>query len=112
MTLREHRPATRKAIYCIRRLTGQLGMCPDVYRRALVVCAQATALYGAALWRDDRKARGEEPVRRAPKAGESAREAITGNFRTTNLGVVMAEPSREATEQQKPTPRADADVVT
>ena len=33
---------------------------------------------------------GEEPMRRAPEAGEPAR-AITGNFRTTNLGVVMAE---------------------
>ena len=29
-------------------------------------------------------------VRRAPKAGESAREGDNGKFRTTNLGIVMA----------------------
>jgi len=56
---------------------GQLGMCPDACRRGLV---QASALYGAELWWDDRKGLGgEAPVRRAPKAGEPAREGDNGH---------------------------------
>jgi len=45
----------RKTIHCTRRLSGQLGMCPDACRKALVACVQASALYGG--W-DDRKRSG------------------------------------------------------
>ena len=59
MTLKEHHSArvvkARKAMHCIRRLTGRLGMCPDACRRALVACVQASAPYGAELWWDDWK---------------------------------------------------------
>ena len=63
MTLKEHHSArmkkARKANHCIRRLMGQLGMCPDDCRRAARgVCVQASALYGAELWWDDRKGSG------------------------------------------------------
>ena len=50
MTLKEHHSArmkkARKAMHRIRHLTGRLGMCLDVCRRA---CIQASALYGAEL---------------------------------------------------------------
>jgi len=54
LTLKLHHSARmkkpRKAMHCIPRLTGRLGMCPDAYRRALIACVQASALYGAKLW--------------------------------------------------------------
>src|SRR5258705_9198788 len=70
----------------IRGLTGK--MC----RKALVACVQASALYGAELWWDDREGAGvknrcDELQRLENQLGR----AVTGNFRTTNLGVVMAE---------------------
>ena len=47
----------RRAMQCIRRLTGQMGLCA-AYKRALVACVQASALYGAELWWDDRQGAG------------------------------------------------------
>jgi len=62
MTLKEHHSArmksARKAMGRIRRLTGQAGLCPGACRKALVACVQATALYGAELWWDDREGTG------------------------------------------------------
>ena len=62
MTLKEHHSTrmknSRKAMHCIRRLTGRLGMYPDACRRALVACVHAPALYGVERWRDDRKGSG------------------------------------------------------
>ena len=59
MTLKEHHSArmksARKAMGRLRRLTGQMGLCPDACRKALVACVQATDLYRAELWWDDRK---------------------------------------------------------
>jgi len=57
-----------------------------------VACVQASALYGAELWWDDREGSGvknrcDELQRLENQLGR----AVTGNFRTTNLGVVMAE---------------------
>jgi len=50
MTPKEHHSArmkkARKAMHCIRRLTGRLKICPDACRRALAACVQASALYG------------------------------------------------------------------
>jgi len=78
-----------------------------------VVCVQASALYGAELWRDDRS---EVPVRRAPKAGDPAREGDNREFQDhqsgSHDGRVGHATSREPTEQQKPTPLAEANVVT
>jgi len=62
MILKGHHSArmktARKAMHRIRRLTGQMGLCPDACRRALVACVQASALYGAELWWDDREGAG------------------------------------------------------
>jgi len=62
MTLKEYHSArmkkARKAMHYIRRLTGQMGMCPDACRGTLVACVQASALYGAELWWDDREGSG------------------------------------------------------
>jgi len=62
MALKEHHSArmksARKAMGRIRRLTGQVGLCPGACIKALVACVQATALYGAELWWDDREGGG------------------------------------------------------
>jgi len=96
MTLKEHHSArmksARKAMGRIRRLTGQAGLCPGACRKALVACVQATALYGAELWWDDRKGAGVKTrCDDLQKLENQMGRAVTGNFRTTNLGVVMAE---------------------
>jgi len=53
---------------------------------------QATALYGAKLWWDDRKGAGvKNRCDELQKLENQMGRAVTGNFRTTNLGVVMAE---------------------
>jgi len=70
-----------------------------------VACVQASALYGAELWWE-----GSGVGNRRDKLQKLQNQlggAITGNFRTTNLGVVMAESGREPTEQQKSTPCAE-----
>jgi len=85
MTLKEHHSArmkkARKVMHCIRRLTGQLGMCPDACRRTLVACVQEPALYGAELWVGRPGGLGShKPLRRAPKAAEPARECHNGEL--------------------------------
>jgi len=58
-------------------------MCPDGYRRAL---------YGAELWWDDRKGSGvKNRCDEFQNLENQLGRAIAGNFRATNLGVVMAE---------------------
>jgi len=96
MSLKEHHSArmksARKAMGRIRRLTGQAGLCPGACRKALVAYVQATALYGAELWWDDREGAGVKNRRdEIQKLENQLGRAVTGNFRTTNLGVVMAE---------------------
>jgi len=96
MTLKEHHSArvksARKAMGRIRRLTGQAGLCSGACRKALVACVQATALYRAELWWDDREGAGVKNRRdEIQKLENRLGRAVTGNFRTTNLGVVMAE---------------------
>ena len=60
LTLKEHRSARMKKAWTaaqrVRCLTGQMGLCPDACRRALVACVQA--LYRAELWWDDREGAG------------------------------------------------------
>jgi len=57
-----------------------------------VACVQASALYGAELWWDDRKGAGvKNRCDELQKLESQLGRAVTGNFRTTNLGVVMAE---------------------
>jgi len=62
MTVKEHHSArmkkARRVMQCIRRLTGQMALCPDACKRALVACVQASALYRAELWCDDRQGAG------------------------------------------------------
>jgi len=50
------------AMQCICRLTGQMGLCPDACKRALVECMQASALYGAELRWDGRQGAGVKTV--------------------------------------------------
>jgi len=92
LTLKEHHSArmkrARTGAQRVRRLTGQMELCSDACRRALVACVQASALYGSELWWDDRegvgvKSRRDELQRLDSQLGR----AVTGNFRTTNLGV-------------------------
>ena len=53
---------------------------------------QATALYGAELWWDDRKGTAvKNRCDELQKLENQMGRAVTGNFRTTNLGVVIAE---------------------
>jgi len=80
-----------------------------------VACVQAS-IRGRAVVRRSERLGGEDPVRRAPKAGEPAREGDNGEFLDHQSGSrdgrVGLAPSREPTEQHKPTPRVKADVVT
>jgi len=55
-----------------------------------VACVQAPALYGAELWWEGSKVKNR--CDELQKLRKQLGRAITGNFRTTNLGVVMAEP--------------------
>jgi len=96
MTLKEYHSArmkkARRAMGCIRRLTGKMGLCPAACKKALVACVQASALYGAELWWDDRNRAGvKNRCDELQKLENQMGRAVTGNFRTTNLGVVMAE---------------------
>jgi len=63
LTLKKHHSArmksARKAMNCIRRLTG---LCPDPCRRCSR-CVQVSALFGAELWWDDREGAGVKNVR-------------------------------------------------
>jgi len=71
---------------------GQAGLCPGACRKALVACVQATGLYGAELWWDDRQGAGVKNRRdEIQKLENQLGRAVTGNLRTTNLGVVIAE---------------------
>ena len=57
-----------------------------------MACVQASALYGAELWWDDREGAGVKNRRdELQRLENQLGRAVTGNFRTTNLGVVMAE---------------------
>ena len=57
-----------------------------------MACVQATGLYGAELWWDDREGTGVKNRRdEIQKLENQLGRAVTGNFRMTNLGVVMAE---------------------
>jgi len=56
-----------------------------------VACVQASALYGAELWWDDREgARVKNRCDEVQRLESQLGMAVTGNFRTTNLGVLMA----------------------
>ena len=83
-TLKEHHSArmkkAREAVHCIRRQMGQLGMCPDACRRALVACVQASALWGRAVVGRREGSGVKNPARRAPEAAEPAREGHNGEL--------------------------------
>ena len=54
-----------------------------------MACVQAPVLYGAELWWEGSKVKNR--CDKLQKLRNQLGRAITGNFRTTNLGVVMAE---------------------
>jgi len=58
-----------------------------------VACVQASALCGAELWWHDREGEGvKNPCDELQRLENQLGKAVTGNFRTIKLGVVMAEP--------------------
>ena len=88
MTLKEHHSvrmkSARKVMGRLRRLTGKMGLRPDACRKALVACVQATDLYRAELWWDDRKVAGvKNRCDELQKLENQLGRAVTGNFRET-----------------------------
>jgi len=81
-----------KAITRLRRLTGQMGLSPANCRKVMTACVQSTAMFGAEHWW-----KGDHATGTRGRAGEIRRlvneeaRAITGCFRTTNLGALSME---------------------
>ena len=96
LTLREHHATRlrsgRKAMVRLRRLTGRMGLSPTNCRRVMTACVQSVAMFGAELWWKGGNARGT--TGRAEElqllVNQQAR-AVTGTFRTTNLGALSME---------------------
>jgi ribonuclease HI len=96
LTLREHHATRlksgRNAMNRLRRLTGQMGLSPVNCRRIMTACVQSVAMFGAELWWKGGNVRGT--TGRAEElqllVNQQAR-AITGAFRTTNLGALSME---------------------
>ena len=70
-------------------------MCPDACRGVRI---SVGAIRGRAVVGQPERLGGEEPVHERQKLENPLGRAITGNFRTTNLGVVMAESGLRPTE--------------
>jgi len=84
----------RKAMARLWRLVGQMGLTSANCRKVMIACVQAVALYGSELWWQGEGEPGmvgaEEELQKM--VSQQAR-AVTGCFRTTNLGALMAEAS-------------------
>jgi len=76
----------------LERLTGRMGLSPVNCRRVMAACVQSVAMFGAELWWKGGNARGT--TGRAEElqllVNQQAR-AVTGAFRTTNLGALSIE---------------------
>jgi len=96
LTLKEHHATRlksgRNAMTRLRRLTGRMGLSPANCRRIMTACVQSVAMFGAELWWTGGNVRGttgqaEELQLLVNQQGR----AITGAFRTTNLGALSME---------------------
>jgi len=96
LTLKEHHTTRlksgRNAMTRLRRLTGRMGLSPANCRRIMTACVQSIAMFGAELWWKGGNAQGT--TGRAEElqllVNQQAR-AVTGAFRTTNLGALSIE---------------------
>jgi len=96
LTLRDHQRVMmkkgRKAMTRLRRLTGQMGLTTANCRKVMTACVQSVAMYGSELWwqgQGEQGMRGPEDDMQNLVSQEA--RAVTGCFRTTNLGALMAE---------------------
>jgi len=82
----------RKAMGRLRRLTGQMGISLVNYRKIVTACIQSVAMFGPELWWE-----GDWVVGNMGRADElqlqinQQARAVTGCFRTTDLGAVVME---------------------
>jgi len=96
LTLKDHQRAMmkkgRKALVRLRRLAGQMGLTSGNCRKVMTACVQSVAMYGIELWW---KGKGKPGM--SSGAGELQKlvnqeaRAVTGRFRTTNLGALAME---------------------
>jgi len=76
----------------LRRLTGQMGISLVNYRKIVTACIQSVAMFGPELWWE-----GDWVVGNMGRADElqlqinQQARAVTGCFRTTDLGAVVME---------------------
>jgi len=85
----------------LQRLMGQMGLTSANCRKVMIACVQAMAMYGSELWWKGEGNRGMGgPEAELQKLVNQQARAVTGCYRTTNLGALMAEAGlRPATTQ-------------
>jgi len=96
LTLKAHQETMRKkgrnALMRLRRLTGQMGFTSGNCRKVMSACVQAVAMYGTEPWW---KGTGNHGTRGGAddlqKLVHQEARAVTGCFRTANLGALMSE---------------------
>jgi hypothetical protein len=86
----------------LQRLTGEMGLTPGNCRKVMSACVQSVAMYGSELWWKGATGRGMGGgVEELQKLVNREARAITGCFRTTNMGALTAEAGlRPASAQQ------------
>ena len=96
LTLKEHHPTRlkqgRNAMSHLRWLTGQMGQSLANCRKAMTACVQSVAMFGAELWWKGEGVRGMAGrAEDLQKIVNQEVRAVTGAFRTTNLGALAME---------------------
>jgi hypothetical protein len=82
----------RNAMARLKRLTGQLGLTPVNCRKVMTACVQSVAMYGSELWWKGAGARGMAGgAEDLQKLVKREAHAVTGCFRTTNVGALTTE---------------------
>jgi ribonuclease HI len=96
LTLGGHQKAMmkkgRKAMGRLQRLTREMGLTPANCRKVMSACVQSVAMYGSELWWKGATGRGMAGgVEELQKLVNREARAVTGCFRTTNMGALSAE---------------------
>jgi len=96
LTLKDHHATRLKsgqnAMARLRRLTGWMGLSPANCKRVMAVCVQSVAMFGAKLWWKGGNARGTTGwAEKLQLLVNQKVQAVTGAFRTTNLGALSME---------------------
>jgi ribonuclease HI len=82
----------RKALVRLRRLAGQMGLTSGNCRKVMTACVQSVAMYGMELWwKGEGKPGMRSGVGELQKLVNQEARAVTGCFRTTNLGALAME---------------------